>query len=199
MKNVPMLLSTLLVASLLAMGCGRKEVPPSSETQQSVATEEAFTFPATIAVLSQTRIEAETRVRRVKRDYANNAMGEYRDDKYNQAISLYDDAQIAFNSWIDEVKAGLTSSDFSSTANNSDRLREAVNKQKQFVDFVDGGYQMTRGAQSFNPALLAPLIAPLASAAIDIWEYFRDLEADKIEQMRNRLEEQKWRSWDGIQ
>lgn len=199
MKNILMLLSNLLVASLLVIGCGRKSPPPSYESQQSVASDAAFTFPATIGVLSQARTEAENRVLRAKRDYASNSMGDYREDKYSNAISLYDDARTAFNSWIDEVKAGLTSSDFSSTASDSQRLREAVSEKKRFVDFVDGGYEMTRDAQSFNPAVLAPLIAPLASAALEIWEYFRNLEADKIEQMRIRLEEQKWKSWDAVQ
>ena len=199
MKNISMLLSSLMVVSLLLVACGSEPAPPPFEPQQSAASESAFTLPETIGVLSQARTEAENKVLQVKRDYANNAMGDYKDDKYNHALSLYGDTRAAFNSWIDEVKAGLTSSDFSSTANNSLRLQKAVEKKKLFVDFVDGGYEMARGAQSFSPAVLAPFIAPLASAAIDIWEYFRNVEADKIEQMRTGLEEQKWKSWDAIQ
>lgn len=199
MKNGLVFLNSLFIVSLLVSGCGSKPPPAPIEAQQPLVTEPPFTFPETIGALSQARTEAENSVIRVKRDYANNAMGDYKDDKYIQAISLYGDARVAFNSWIDEVKAGLTSSDFSSTARNSQRLQGAVEKKKLFIDFVDGGYEMTRGAQSFNPAMLAPLIGPLASAAIDIWEYFRKVDAEKIEQMRTRLEEQKWKSWDEVQ
>ena len=199
MKNILILLISLMTVGSLVAGCSPAPAPPPFAAQPSVATEPSFTFPETIGVLSQARTEAENKVLQVKRDYANNAMGDYQDDKYNHAISLYDDARVAFNSWIDEVKAGLTSSNFSSTASNSQLLREAIEKKKLLTDFVDNGYQLTRGAQSFNPAVLAPLIAPLASAAIDIWEHFRNVDAEKIEQMRTRLEEQKWKSWDTVQ
>jgi hypothetical protein len=115
---------------------------------------------------------------------------------------LYTEAQAAFNGLIAQLQLELTqASDPSKSKAFSGALAAAVDRRKTFLAFVAARVPRGDGTKSGVETLIAEavaasvgvLISSVTESAVTIWREFRRSSKERREEIRGRLDAERWR------
>lgn len=152
------------------------------------------TLGDTIRVLAEERVLGESAAAQVQRtsapDSAQLAEGE----------RLYSAAQAAFNGLIAQLQLELIETRRpSESAAFAQALAAAVQRRQALLAFVDQRLPRLKGARDlgdFAGALasnLSELISNVTEAAVTLWEAWRQARQERRDEIRDRLEAERWR------
>jgi hypothetical protein len=153
------------------------------------------TLGETIRVLAEERVLGESAAVLVKRSGAQDSA------LFADGEQLYTEAQAAFNGLIAQLQVELAEARKPSESQTfAQALEAAVERRKALFTFVDE--RIPHGEGTKDPlAILAgavggnlgELISSVTEAAVALWEAFRHAQQERRDDIRARLEAERWR------
>lgn len=176
MDKITVRLSLVLTFFLLFCflpACFSKKIPPEAKDG--------------LAMISEWRSRCEQNILRLKRYYKPET------DKYKTAESLYINAKVKSDKWLDILMIDLQMGGKPSKLYNSS-LEEAAKKTIKFVNYVEGLFPQEKAV----PLTIGELIGSLTDAGIKIWETWRKAGREEKEKMITEIRSRKWPNFGDI-
>lgn len=181
--------TALVVLALIGCsGSPLQQPQPESRIERSRISVPLDELTEVVGQLSEHRDLAEQVVSFLKQNeqcIKENGFGE----NFDQAVELYNEAQVKFNWWIAEAQTQFSVARSTEIpAKYQQRLQEASDKSEEF---------RSKASMPCVPQFSIGVIAPLLSLGLTIWALFMASDAEErdrvIEQVNQLLENQKWR------
>jgi hypothetical protein len=181
----------LFLSSCLPNGERPGEEIPGSDGSRPILPSPPPISPA-VGIISNQRTQAEQAVQKLKRDYST---GNITTSQYEEGRKYYNQAQAAFNAWIDEIDAALVDRSPIDSDNRKEALSAAVNSSETFVKYVNSGYpEEILTPYSFDLGKLEPFL----DAAKKIWDAYWNENSVQRQEMRKIITGMKWKNFDDI-
>lgn len=153
-------------------------------------------FSQLIAVFSELRSKAETRVRIIRTLRSNEDIGK---KEIQRSLLLYEDAGSAMNAWLDAVKSDVISGKIKGArSKNSDLVLIGAQKAELFLDYAD---TLILGEERSIEVLIKPvsdLITGLVDAGVKIWSRLREEKTEMKHLFLEQLDSLRWVEFNNV-
>jgi hypothetical protein len=189
----------LLNSVLFFLSCSSNNEQPEAEkpTTNAVSRKSPSPNPAafseSIGILSREKATSKQNVNRLKNDYKNRKITEV---QYKKGEDYYNQAQVAFNAWIDEIDASLIDRSPIDSPQRQESLSTAVNKRETFSEYVNSNYP-EEILQLYS--LDIDKLKSYLEAVKKLWDACIDLEKEQRQEMSTRITAMKWQDFKDIE